>query len=422
LTQIISYEKIRSLLSKAGLLSPGKYMPKNRPRYVVIGPCAGRHRGGIAQFTSELVQRLRLRAEVLFCSWYELYPQFLFHREIAAGNEPASVTEAQFSLGFSNPFSWKRTADRIWEFQPEKIFFTWIHPVHSAVYLRLLHLLRRSTAAELICICHNVLPHEPFPAMTALSSAVFRRFDRLIVHSADDYARIAPLRGRVCTHTLFLPLFDFLPQQPIARRKRPSANLLFFGSIRPYKGLDILLASLPLVRKEFPAVRLHIAGEVFYRRQNRLFRLLTAAQEYDPTADISHLDLQSCVSIDTRYLPDEELPQLFADADAAIFPFRETNQSASINAAFAYGVPVIASRVGGISEYILHGVNGMLVEPGDPTSLAEGITTFLRQPIPAEWVYASTRQFSWTRYVNELLAGSNLDEESRRTAKAASAD
>ena len=198
---------------------------------------------------------------------------------------------------------------------------------------------------------------------------------------------------------LFLPLFDFFPAAP---EQTPKSNrILFFGNQRPYKGLDLLVRAMPGVIKAIPDATLHIAGEIFYSK-NLLSRFGKKSQTVSEL--VTELGLQQSVFVDSRYVPDAELGAMFGSSAIAAFPFRSTNQSGSLNLAFGFGVPVVATRVGGLSEYVEDGKNGLLVEPENPDALAAGIVKLLRERIPADSVHASTQRFSWTAYLEQFRA------------------
>ncbi|MFN8391940.1 MAG: glycosyltransferase family 4 protein [Bdellovibrionota bacterium] len=384
-------------------------MAVTTPRIALIGPSAERHRGGIAHFTTRLGQELARFAPTALYSWYEIYPRLLIRRELGDRAQSLASSQTSFSLGFLNYNSWVRTVDAIAELGPSTILFTWSHFVHSPIYTAMIRRLRQRSMAKLVCICHNALPHESFPGAKMFTSNCLKQFDTVIVHSAHDAAQLNNLSPAVRSEKLFLPLFDFLrtghadlPASPHSPRENKGDTLLFFGNIRPYKGLDTLLRALPLVRAQRPDIQLHIAGEPFSNSRGRLSSLFSCA-EPDPLALVDDLDLRDCVTTDLRYVPDDEVPGLFRAASAAVFPFHFTNQSATINLALAQGVPVVASDVGGIAEYVRDGENGRLVPPGNPKALANAILQLLANPIPRQQILASTQHLSWPCYVQQLL-------------------
>ncbi len=381
-------------------------MNSPRRQVVLVGPDSARYRGGIAQFTSRLAAELEHNAALSFISWEELYPRLLISRENSGpGVLPGKAGEPL--LRYSHPASWTRAARHIASLNPAKVIFTWSHPVHAPVYLAMLKELRKASSAELIAICHNVLPHENFPGARVLTKACFTRFDRLVVHSISEERRLLSFLPAANSTRAFIPEFKFYA--PANRDEHPLPRLLFFGAIRRYKGLDLLLRALPKVREQYPGVKLRIAGEEFYR--GKLAEKFLPGKRYRPLELIRELDLESAIEPDIRYIPDEEIPAVFTGVDAAIFPFYSASQSASLSLALAMGVPVVATAVGGFPDVVQSGENGRLVEPGNPQLLANGILKLLASPPSRAAVLASAEKYSWSRYCSLLLTGSGVESE-----------
>ncbi len=146
--------------------------------------------------------------------------------------------------------------------------------------------------------------------------------------------------------------------------------LLFFGFVRPYKGLLYLLRALYKVKQHIN-VHLLVVGE-FWEDKNRYLR------------EIEMLGLSSCVTIVDRYIPNNEIGKYFAAANVVILPYLQASHSAVLRLSFDMGVPVIASEVGGIRESVIDGINGLLVKPGDSDSLANAILRYFREDLEFE--------------------------------------
>jgi glycosyltransferase involved in cell wall biosynthesis len=189
-------------------------------------------------------------------------------------------------------------------------------------------------------------------------TALLRRADALVVHSAEQ-ADLAATLASTPAHVAALP--PHLPHgapaadtSPAGRRNR----LLFFGIVRRYKGLDVLIQAL--ARADVPEVSLTVAGEIWEGR-DELLRL------------ISDLGLAGRVTLTEGYVPTDEVPRLFAEADALVLPYRSATASQNALIAFEFGIPVIATRAGALADAVTDGVNGLLCEPGDVSGLREAI-------------------------------------------------
>ena len=180
----------------------------------LIGPSSERYKGGIAQFTRALADNLARNRETLFVSWYQLYPPFLLSRDFIdrVSEKKIGKEQAEFLLGYLNPFSWLKTAKRIAQFETTHLFLTWIHPVHAPVYIFLIALVRLFSKPRITFICHNVLPHESFFASRILSKICLGLADDLIVHGQSE-CETAKSLGIQNVEKLFLPLHDFFPHR-----------------------------------------------------------------------------------------------------------------------------------------------------------------------------------------------------------------
>lgn len=396
--------------------------PDKSTRIAVIGPSAERYKGGIAQFTQVLVSRLSETCEVYFASWLRPYPPFLIRREFRDQVSTVAVSDARadFVLDYLNPLTWLACARRIRDFNAEKIILTWNHPVHAPVYFALACYLKRVCDAEIVYLCHNVLPHEPVPSGRFLSKMVLRSAERIIVHSQSERAIAEQLVPGVRVDASFLPAFTFFSDganSPLERLPRGGGHqgrrILFFGNIRAYKGLDTLLEAMPSVREAFPDVTLCIAGEDFTGEESgatghRQSELVSTLAER-----IAAHGLETIVELRARYIPNDEVPGLFKNADLAVFPYVAASQSGCIALAYAFGLPVISTNVGGLRDVVAEGITGYTVPPQDPTALAQAIIRFFKDPISQYTVRMFALRLSWPKYISILLgtAAEDLTED-----------
>jgi glycosyltransferase involved in cell wall biosynthesis len=165
-----------------------------------------------------------------------------------------------------------------------------------------------------------------------------------------------------------LPFTGQMPDRESARRQLGidggDAVFLFFGLVREYKGLDVLLEALSLIETESRWTCL-VAGEFYEARGS-----------YD--ARVRDLGLEERVLIHDRYIPNSEVPGFFAAADLTVLPYRYATQSGVAALSFALNRPVLTTRVGALPETIVEGENGWLVPPNDPTALAEVLRRIVR--------------------------------------------
>ena len=339
-------------------------------RIAIVGPVYP-YRAGIAYCTTRLAQELG--ADVI--SFKRQYPKRFY-----PGGDDIDPTlpraNAEFVLDILNPLTWFRSLRDY-----DAVIFVWWIWVWAIPYRVMMLRARR-----VILQCHNIGEKEPAWWKRALANLVFRRADVLVVHARSE-AEEASRRTRAQIVSTFLPVHELgreVPSREEARRKLGlTGNVaLFFGHIRPFKGLDIALDAWRQVD-----ATLMVAGEPWWDAK------------YEP---------QTNVRFDLRFIPDAEIATYFAAADVVLAPYRSEAQSGVALTAFHFARPVIATAVGGLPD-IIDGRNGILVPPEDPAALAKAVDEFFSRRDRAEMERAaaeSARRYSWQEYgaiMNRLL-------------------
>lgn len=349
-------------------------------RIVVLGP-TWPYRGGIAQYTTALARHLAAGHEVALLSYSRQYPRWLFPgRTDRDPSAPPQGLTAVYVLDPLLPWTWWRTARRIAAFRPDLVLAEWWVPYFAPSLIAVLALARRWWPARVVMECHNVLPHDHRGALTRWATRrALAAADAHIVHATSDLVTLEALRPGSAHQAQVVPLpaVDFPPapgrQEARARLGlAPDARvILFFGFVRPYKGLGQLVEALPTLRSRVPRVQVVVAGEFWEPAES--FRLRSAA-----------LGVAEALRLDDRYVPDELVADYFGAADLVALPYVEASQSAVLPLARRYGVPVVASAVGGLPDVVVEGETGLLVPPGDPAALAEALARFFTTPGLAE--------------------------------------
>jgi glycosyltransferase involved in cell wall biosynthesis len=349
-----------------------------KKRVAIVGPVYP-YRAGIAYCTTRLAQELG--ADVI--SFKRQYP-----RRFYPGGDDIDPTlpraDADFLLDILNPLTWFRAARRLRQY--DAVIFVWWIWVWAIPY-RLMMIGKR----RVILQCHNVGEKEPAWWKRSLANLVFRRADALVVHAKTEAEQLTVRAGfsRPIVQA-FLPVHELgreIPSREEARKRLGvSGNVaLFFGHIRPFKGLDIALAAWRALKTR---ATLLVAGEPWWNAQ------------YPEQPD---------VRFDLRFIPDSEIATYFAAADVVLAPYRTEAQSGVALTAFHFARPVIATSVGGLPE-IIDGRNGILVPPEDPAALARAVDEFFTTRDRADMENAaaeSARRYSWQEYgaiMNRLLS------------------
>lgn len=319
----------------------------------VLAGSAHPHTGGAPLFNALLAEALRRAGSCDYLSWRRMYPPLLYRgAPFADPDPPALVSDNEPVLDWHLPWTWRAAARRAGA--ARSLILPWMHPVMAPPYLGMM---RRAGAAARVVICHNIVLHEPMRGAAAITRRVLSRADLLVLHSREQVAELEELGlGGVPRLEAFHPRLSATALAPLPRdedvaaevaRQGEGLRLLFFGAIRPYKGLDLALRALTLV-PDLP-VHLVIAG-----------RAWRGAGEV--AATVARLGLEDRVTLHEGYVPARRTAVLMRAADAVILPYRTASQSGVAQVAFAYGRPVIATRVGGLPDAVRHDVDGLLCE------------------------------------------------------------
>ncbi len=374
-------------------------------RICIVGPTYP-YRGGIAHYTTLLVKHLRAAGHwTRFYSFTRQYPRWLFPGKT---DRDPSITplqvECEYILDPVNPITWWRLYRKVRADHPDILILQWWVPYWTPCLSMISRWIKRGTDIRIIYICHNVVPHDGGGTLDRrLAFTVLHRGDAFIVHSDQDRYRLLALlpQARVikAQHPSYAELAHQSQSQPDRHLRQQlglpedKPILLFFGFVRPYKGLEYLIQAMRLVLQQM-SVHLLVVGEFwthpeYYRRYAREF------------------DVESALTFVNRYVPNEELQPYFDLADVVVLPYISATQSGVVQLAFGFGKPVITTRVGGLPEVVQDGVNGLIVPPQDEAALAEAIVRFfadnLADTLSCNAHHSSEGQgFSWQDMVARI--------------------
>jgi glycosyltransferase involved in cell wall biosynthesis len=350
---------------------------------VIVGPSSGAP-GGIAQFTQRLGEAMTTHGRIRVVSLARLYPGWTPPGRGSSGSTP-TVPESITRATAWSPWTWRRARREIARNAPDLLVVQWWHPVFGPLMRSLLRSANRAGARSVV-ICHNASPHERFPFARGLTAMALREAGEIVTLSdvvAVEARRLAP--QALLAELEHPPNLTVEPAPRRSPREGP-ASLLFFGNVRPYKGVGDLLDALPHVHAQIP-VRLRVAG-----------RFLGSMPQY--RQQIRRLGIEHLVDLQDAYIPDEEVAPLFADADLLVMPYREASQSGLIALAAQARTPVVATAVGGLPQAL--GDDAILVPPRDRDALVAGIVRALRTPPSPPREPA----MSWADFSAALIAGS----------------
>ncbi|MBI3111707.1 MAG: glycosyltransferase [Ignavibacteriales bacterium] len=296
-----------------------------------------------------------------------------------------------------NPFTWYSAARAIARKKPDLLIFKYWLPFFGPCFGTISRLVRRWTGAKTLFICDNVIPHEKRPGDRAFTRYAFRSVDSFLVQSRAverDLKSFQPdARYQFAPHPVY-EIFGKGLAKADARKKlglNDERVILFFGYIRRYKGLHILLDAMPKILKKMK-VKLMVVGEFYgdedvYRRQ------------------ITENRLQMEVMVHSAYVPNEEVGMYFSACDVVVLPYVSATQSGIVQIAYQFDKPVIATDVGGLSEVVLHEKTGFIVPPNQPEAVANAVVRFYEENREKEFVASvqeEKKNYSWERLVEAI--------------------
>lgn len=342
-------------------------------KVIIIGP-AHPLRGGLATFNQRLAREFLQEGND--CSIYSFslqYPSFLFPGKTQYTDEPAPENLLiHTAINSINPFNWYRTGKRLRKEKADIIVVRFWLPFMGPALGTMLRRLKKNGQTRVICIADNVIPHEKRPGDKPFTRYFLRSCDAFITMSEkvmQDLRMFEPVKpAKLVNHPLYDNFGEIIPKKQ-AREKLGIGTeqplLLFFGFIRKYKGLDLLLKAISLLNKDrglSKPIKLLIAGE-FYEDE----------QPYQ--ALIDQLGIRNNLILKTDFIPDSEVKYYLCAADALVQPYRNATQSGVTPLAYHFEIPMIVTNVGGLPSLVPHEKSGLVVEPA-PEDIAAGVRRF----------------------------------------------
>ncbi|MGI4735807.1 MAG: glycosyltransferase [Janthinobacterium lividum] len=368
---------------------------------VIIGP-AYPLRGGLATYDERLARAFQAAGDAVRIVTFSLqYPDFLFPGQTQFSTEPGPTDLAiEVSLNSVNPLTWWQVGRRLRRERPDLVIFRFWLPVMGPALGTVARLVRGNGHTRVVAITDNVIPHEKRPGDGPLTRYFLRACDGFVTMSRSVLTDLQQL-GYGQKPALYRPhpLYDnfgpIIPRaQALAALGLPATEryLLFFGFIRAYKGLDVLLAAFADARLAALPVKLIIAGE-FYEDAAPYEALIKQHQ-------LAHRIVRA-----TDFIPNEQVANYFCAADLVVQPYKHATQSGVSQIAYHFERPMLVTDVGGLAELIPDGEVGYVVQP-TAAAIADALVDFCTHPAKQVRFEEGTRrvkkQFSWEVMVAAL--------------------
>lgn len=371
-------------------------------KVIIIGP-AHPLRGGLASFDQRLCQQFQQEGwDASIFSFSLQYPSFIFPGTTQYSSDPAPEGIKIFSIINSiHPFNWWHVGHLLKEMKPDLIVVRFWLPLMGPALGTILRRVRKNKKTRIVAITDNVIPHEKRPGDKPFTQYFLNSCDAFITMSEKVLSDLRIFEKEKPAMQVLHPLYDNFGaaiSQSEARKhlgiSEDKKLLLFFGFIRPYKGLDLLLRALKEIKD--PSIQLLVAGE-FYEDANTYKTL------------IDELGIRDKLILKTDFIPDSEVKYYLCAADVVVQPYKNATQSGVTPLSYHYEKPMIVTNVGGLPSLVPHEKAGLVCEP-DPHSIANAITRFfeLGQAFFLPGLKQEKTKYSWEKLVSaiETISGS----------------
>ena len=325
------------------------------------------YRGGIATHSYILYENLiKQNHDVMVVNYLKQYPSFLFPGKNQFDINDLGVKNQSLRLiNTMSPKTWKQTSETIIDYNPDVVIFRFWNPFFAislgsiAKYLK-----KKNFSKPLLSICDNIIPHENFLGSSLLTKFYLKYIDGFVVQSETVKNELESLKKDAKIVKRFHPIYDIYGDRKNKTESKKQLGIkskhviLFFGIIREYKGLDILIESINILKNKLDDFHLLIVGEC-YENINKYLSL------------INQFELNHLVTFINEYVSEKDISKYFSCSDVVVLPYKTASQSGVIQIAYNFNTPVVTTDVGGLSEYIDDGNTGVLVESKNPIQLSE---------------------------------------------------
>lgn len=358
------------------------------------------YRGGLAVYNERLARQFASEGdEVTIYTFTLQYPSFLFPGKTQYSSEPApSDLKIIRSLNSINPFNWLKTGRMIKKLEPDILIIKFWLPFMAPCLGKVARMVRRNGKTRVVSILDNIIPHEHRPGDRLFGRYFTRSVDGFVAMSdsvLEDLSQFDTVKPRVfCRH----PLYDNFGPRTSREESLKFLGLdlgqrymLFFGLIRDYKGLDLLLRAYADSRFRKMNVKLIVAGE-FYSGSEKYFELE------------KELGLEGMVVWKSDFVPDSEVRYYFGAADIIVQPYKSATQSGVTQIAYHFEKPMLVTDVGGLAEIVPDGKVGYVVNPVE-SEIADALVDFFennRQDQFTDGILAEKKQYAWSNMTRSV--------------------
>lgn len=370
-----------------------------KKKVVIIGSAWPLRGGGIATFNERLAKQFMDEGhEVIIYTFSLQYPSFLFPGKSQYATEPKplhlTIKEVVNSV---NPFNWVRIGNEINKMAPDLVVVRYWIPFMGPCLGTIASIIRKNKTSKVVCIADNVVPHEKRPLDTLFTKYFVGQVDAFVTLS-EKVQKDLTLFTQKPSATVVHPLYDNFgePISKLEARKKLALDafdpiILFFGFIRAYKGLDLLLRALGYLKKQGKIIpTLVIAGE-FYDKKEPYLQII--AEE----------DLTNDVIVKSDFIADTDVRNYFCATDFVIQPYKNATQSGITPLCFHFNKPMLVTNVGALAAMVPNNVVGVVAEP-DYVSIAHGIEKLyaLGETHFTSAIEMEKKKYNWNQLTHQI--------------------
>ncbi|MCC6816040.1 MAG: glycosyltransferase [Saprospiraceae bacterium] len=365
---------------------------------VLIGP-AYPLRGGLASFNERLCREFNFQKWSSEIYTYSLqYPSFLFPgtTQYSTDSAPEDI-QIKACINSINPLNWYLVGNELKNKKPDLIIVRYWLPFMGPCLGTLLRIVRKNKFTKIVCIADNIIPHESRPGDRLFTNYFIKSVHAFITMSEKVMMDLKKFIEKPLAKFVLHPLYDSFGEKVKKEVAKEKLNLsmddrivLFFGFIRKYKGLDLLLHSIPLLKT--PKVKILIAGE-YYEDPSIYIKILKKN-------NIDHK-----VILHTHFIPDSMVKYYLSASDVVVQPYKNATQSGVTPLAYHFEIPMIVTNVGALSALVPHKKVGLVCNP-NPEDIAEAIDEFFTIP-ETYWlpnIQLEKKKLSWTTLYDSIVS------------------
>ncbi|MCF8303184.1 MAG: glycosyltransferase [Bacteroidales bacterium] len=371
----------------------------NNKRVIIVGT-AHPFRGGLAAFNERLAREYQNSGYSVKIITFSLqYPEFLFPGKTQYSSDPAPEDlEIEIKVNSLNPLTWIKVGHQIKREAPDLLLMKYWLPVMAPALGTIARIARRNKHTKVVTVVDNIIPHEKRPADVPLSNYFVKSVDGYVAMSRsvmNDLQKFDQKRKKeFCPHPLYDHYGELVPRDIAIQKLNLDPGysyLLFFGFIRDYKGLDILLKAMGDQRIAGKPIKLLVAGE-FYTDSKPYYDL------------IGKLGLEDKVIMANDFIPEGEVKYYFCASRLVVQPYKSATQSGVTQIAYHFNKPMVITNVGGLTEFVPHEKVGFVQEP-TPRAVADAVVRFFEEDRETEFIEnikQEKQNYSWQRMLEAI--------------------